>query len=157
MSINRAMIVRLGVVSGGLSAAIPAAVLPGLAFVPGIAFGLLVMIPWAKGCHLSLGAAVMCGLLSVCGYCGAFLMCQDSNLILAPMGAAIGTMLTVLPGLFAGQEVVRRASFKAILIGSCAAVIFPVADATRSFPLLFLGIAAWQVAVASVLGTALDK
>lgn len=147
----------LSLVSGILSAAIPVVVLPALAFFPGIAFGLLVMIPWAKACGLNFGAAATCGLLGVGGYYLAFRMGEDGNFFLAPAGGAIGTALMVVPGLISKQEGVRRASCRAILVGAGAALIFPMAIFAKALFLLFVGIAAWQVAVALVLATALHK
>jgi hypothetical protein len=155
LAINRKTIVVLSVVSGILSATIPVVVLPALTFLPGIAFGLLVMIPWAKACRFSHGAAAMCGMLSVAGYYVALRLGKDGGFILAPVGGAVGTALAVLPGLIAEQEEARRVSCQAILVGACAALIFAVATFTESPLLAFLGIAFWQVAVASVLGTAL--
>lgn len=153
--INRKTILILSLVSGVLSAAIPVVVLPALALFPGIAFGLFVMIPWAKACRFNLGAAAMCGLLSVGGYHVALRLGNDGGYLLAPVGSAIGTALAVLPGLIAGQGRVRRAACQAIGVGAGAAVIFPIADFAKSLFLAFVGIAVWQVAVASVLASAL--
>ena len=85
----------------------------------------------------------------------ALRMGRDGDLILAPTGGAIGTALAVLPGLVAKPERTRRVSCQAILVGACSALIFPVAAFAKAPLLLFVGIAAWQVVVASVLATAL--
>ena len=128
-----------------------------LLLAPGVLFAACVVIPWARMCGWGLWRISIMAVLCVLGYAVAHVIAGVSEFVAAPIGAGIGTAIMLIPAFADDVPAVRRVAWRALVVGSVAALVFTVsALVPGGWGGLLLGIIVWQVAVAAALAKAVD-
>ena len=162
----RSRIIILGLVSGFISSSgLYFGIQPRYNFVysflPGLLFGPIVAMPWARACQLNWVACMVVGVLSVVGYFIAYLLTAVSNFWLSPVAGGLGVAIMLAPVWRLSPDQIRKRLFLGVVAGAGAAVIFPVCryyDGTGlKIDAAILGVGVWQVIVAFALSRALPS
>jgi hypothetical protein len=126
-------------------------------WLPGLLFGLLVMLPWAMLCRLAPIQAIAVTGLSCVGYFVAVEISLRSDYYLAPVGGAVGTTIMLAPVLIGAPHRARVAAVWAIILGGLVAWVFVVPNWVDAPWLLWAGIVLWQAVVSVPLAAGLPS
>jgi hypothetical protein len=148
-----AVLVLAGLAAGFVSAGL-GAFPPMLWFVPGVVFAAWVAGPWGWMCGWRAWRIAAVVVLGVVGYVVALYFTTRSQFLAAPVGAALGTGIMLLPAFVDEQPRVRLAAGRALGVGTIAAFLFTgFSFVPGGWAGLLLAIVIWQVVVAAALST----
>ena len=118
----------------------------GFWFLPGVFFGLLVLLPWCLWCRFAPAQTVLCVALAPLGY-----MVAVMAFFAFPLSGGLGCAMTLAPAWIDTHRKVRQAVAWAVFAGTLLGVGFWCAD---SYP---AGVFVWQAGVGLCLSLALTR
>ncbi|MGL4464125.1 MAG: hypothetical protein ACRC1K_18400 [Planctomycetia bacterium] len=154
--IRAVLLVALGLASGVSTTAIGIAELATLWFLPGVGFAAFVVVPWALWCGEPPWQVITMAVRCVVGYMTAHAISMATDLLLAPVGAAAGTYLMLMPALSDQREWIQDSAWRALIVGTAAAMVFPIlVNIPEGGIIAIMWIAGWQLSVAAALAPAI--